>query len=544
MPEPPLALTIHITGNQSPNGTFSGNFITDNGNGSAFFYLNSLGTSKVFYTYTDLNGCTAKDSMNVTIYSNPIINEILTEDVTVCSSPFNGSVTVNASGGSGIFQYSINGNPFIANNIFTGLNVGNYIIAVRDSVGCTVDTTALVGSNTGFNIDSVSVINLNCYGDTNGQVIVYAINAIEYSIDNGITYQSQSVFNNLTAGTYYIIVRNAANCTDLFVISLSSPAELMAQSFVTDAYCGNNNGSANIIAQGGTGSYSYLWSNGLTTSTLNNAPHGNYSVTVTDQQLCSTSLEITVNNNTPFETSISEVVNAACYGDHNGSVTIEAIGTGPFFYNWSNGVTTANNNNLAGGNYSVTISDNLGCSNTEWVTIIEPNEIIVSDSISHVSYAGASNGEIYLSVSGGLLPYSIIWATQPSQNGHVASNLHAGMYSVIVTDNNGCSYSNSYTVNDGINISIEIPSVYSPNNDGVNDDFEIKGIQYYSDIDIEIFNRWGDLIYSHKGTGSNYNSNRWNGKYKGKDLPISSFVYVISINDTNELFKGIVTILR
>jgi gliding motility-associated-like protein len=113
-----------------------------------------------------------------------------------------------------------------------------------------------------------------------------------------------------------------------------------------------------------------------------------------------------------------------------------------------------------------------------------------------------------------------------------------------VTDFNNCKDTVEYILSGGTESCLLIPTFFSPNVDGVNDTWEIKGIQYFPAIEIEIFSRWGDVIYEYSGSGSGYLSDQWDGTFKGRELPISSYVFILTLNDGNEPIQGIVTIKK
>jgi hypothetical protein len=136
-----------------------------------------------------------------------------------------------------------------------------------------------------------------------------------------------------------------------------------------------------------------------------------------------------------------------CNGGNNGSATATGNGsTGGYTYQWSNGATTATVTGLAAGTYTVTVKgeNGLGCSINASVTIGQPAAIAATANISPEAVAGAGNGAIDLTVSGGTLPYTYLWS-----NGSITQdliNLSAGTYNVTITDSKGCSLQRSYTV--------------------------------------------------------------------------------------------------
>ncbi|PIP53791.1 MAG: hypothetical protein COX07_08805 [Bacteroidetes bacterium CG23_combo_of_CG06-09_8_20_14_all_32_9] len=165
-------------------------------------------------------------------------------------------------------------------------------------------------------------------------------------------------------------------------------------------------------------------------------------------------------------------------------------------------------------------------------------------SLSGITSLNNNEGQITLTVTGGELPYTYNWSYNDNPNFATTQNLSglgAGTFIVTVTDNNTCAITDTFT----IDIPFKIPTVITPNGDGKNDDFEITNIQSYKSVQIEIFNRWGDRLFVFDGTGYQYKdpSNRWNGKYNGKDLPMGGYMYIIKISGL-EPINGIVSIIR
>ncbi|MFH2096009.1 MAG: gliding motility-associated C-terminal domain-containing protein [Bacteroidota bacterium] len=692
---------VNIIGNQAPSGIFTGAGVTDNGNGSAVFNPAGVGTANVTYSYTDGNGCTASDIQQVEVYALPGLGSAAIIDVTVCSSPYDGSITVTATGGAGNYLYGINGSALDVINNFPGLNAGGYLITIQDTNGCSMDTMLTVGSNTGFNIDTVEITDLLCFGDSSGQLVIHAPNGTDFSIDNGSTFSNDSSFTGLSGGSYNIIVQDAGNCTDSYVAVINEPTAISLDSLVTNASCGGANGTAAVSASGGTPPYDYLWDDSSTGSSVTNAAPGSYYVTVTDYNGCESTLTLVVGDaGGILATSFTNISNVDCNGNTTGQATVTASGTGSYTYLWSNGDTTATVTGLAAGTYYVTVDDAGGCSGIDTLVITEPNALTFNTVVTHISCYGMSNGAIDLNVTGGTpaytyiwqgpnsysstdsiitgldnggyyvtvtdangcklfvteisvtepasalsviftanppacsgdqngtaialasggtspyvyswsngdlgsntnnlgdgeyyltvtdgnfcitidtlkitapgtlalvdtitdascignndgviqlsvtsgtSPYSFIWSTEPAQDDSTASGLIAGDYFVTITDFNNCETVADYTVADGTGICLIIPTVFTPNVDGKNDHWELPGIELYGEIFIQVFNRWGDLMYEYDGSGAGYADDPWDGTWKGAELPISSYVYIIDLKDGTDPYQGIVTIKK
>jgi gliding motility-associated-like protein len=267
---------------------------------------------------------------------------------------------------------------------------------------------------------------------------------------------------------------------------------------------------------------------------------GTYTVTVTNTYSCtamaSTSVlvyekpQATVSSSGPY-----------CYGDTiklfvNNASTYSWTGPSAFTSNLQNPeILNADANNS--GTYIVIITNSYGCSNSGQVIVSYPSEMNITGNVTIEQ--NNHLGNIDITVTGGYTPYSYLWS-----NGFQTedlSNLISGNYFLTITDAGDCDKVSNYIVD----IPLVIPSVITPNHDGKNDDFEITNIQSYHKVKIEIFNRWGDKIFLFDGTGNEFSqsSNRWNGEFNGKDLPMGSYVYIITLDELDPI-TGVCSIIR
>jgi hypothetical protein len=201
-------------------------------------------------------------------------------------------------------------------------------------------------------------------------------------------------------------------------VTITQPPAITLTPSSVQATCGQSNGSASVTASGGTPSYSYSWNTTpvQTTQNASGLPSGNYTVTVTDANGCTATASAIVGNANGPTAAIATQTNVLCNGGNNGSATVNVTGGSPSYtYAWSSGGNAATENNLAAGNYTVTVTDANGCTTTAVVTITQPPAITLTPS-SVQTTCGQSNGSASVTASGGTPSYSYSWNTTPDSD--------------------------------------------------------------------------------------------------------------------------------
>ena len=370
-----LSLSTTVT-NIACNGTCSGSATaTVSGGVGPYSYLWSNGDSSSTATnlctgsYTvnveDANGCTGTSS--VTITQGGLTTSVTGSDV-VCNGTCNGSATVSTSGGSSPYTYLWNTGA--TTSTINNLCVGSYTVTVTDTLGCESISTQVINSNGGGMNISLSATDASCTASCDGSAsatVTGGAPSYSYSwyLYNYTTSTSTTSNNNLCAGTYTVdlTVTDSLGCTNTISDSLyiSSTNSLSLSTTVTNIACnGTCSGSATATVSGGVGPYSYLWSNGDSSSTATNLCTGSYTVNVEDANGCTGTSSVTITQG-GLTTSVtgSDVV---CNGTCNGSATVSTSGgASPYTYLWNTGATTSTINNLCVGSYTVTVTDTLGC---------------------------------------------------------------------------------------------------------------------------------------------------------------------------------------
>ncbi len=463
----PSTLTSSATQTNICSGTSNGiAAVTVMGGTSPYTYLwndgqttssaTGLSVGNYSVTINDAKGCTAVSTVAITLF--PAITSTTSQSNVSCYGGSDGSISVISSGGTAPFTYQWN--IGLTTSYITGLFAGNYTVTVTDSNGCIAVSNVMLTQPAGALTIAISKTDVSCYGGNNGSAsITVSGGTPSYSYQWNTSSTTSSV-SGLTAGSYNVIVTDANACTTTGYISITEP--ITALSFTTSqtnvSCSGGNNGVASVIVSGGSPSYTYLWSNGQTTTSVTGLTMGNYSVTVTDMNGCVITPAIFVTE--PPLLSSTAVQTNICTGASNGLANITATGgTSPYTYLWSDGQTAALASGLPVGNYSVTTTDAMGCTTIATVAITQFPAISSTGSYTDVSCNGENNGSATINPSGGASPFAYQWSN--GQSTASITGLIAGTYIATLTDANGCSTTDTLTVNQPSQIVLTIDTIIS-----------------------------------------------------------------------------------
>ena len=543
--------------------------------------VNTSGTYSVTVTNSTTT-CTSTDQVNVNVV--PVPTPVLPAATSFCSGD---SVLLDPGPGFGQYAWS-NGSNAQSIHATTG---GTYTVTVTNANGCTAIASATVTQLAPVNVIAIAPAS-GCDGGTINVLATPGFATYDWS--NGGVGQSLPV---TASGTYTVTVTSANGCVGVASTSVTFNPNPSVSLGPNDTLCAGNTATLNA----GGGFSGYGWSNGANTQSITVGQTGTYTVTVTDANGCTATSSVDLIGSTVAPVDLGPAINIC----DSGSVIIDA---GPQYiaYDWS---TSSSPNQYIvvsqAGSYAVTVTDQYGCTSNDNVNVtvnaVTPADFMVDDT------TGCAGVDFLLDAGDQFEDF--IWNTgSPDQYLVVSAS---GAYQVTVTDPDGCRFTDvinvtlqvpptlelgpgsnlcpgetdtlvagagfsSYiwstgatdasiivdapgiysvtatfgvcTLNDNVNVGddcpgrVFIPNVFTPNGDGNNDDFWIYYVNL-EELDIEIYDRWGKQLYL-----SGNKDFRWDGKYKGNDLPEGVYYYLVHYklsNDENQYEdKGTVTILR
>lgn len=446
------------------------------------------GTYKV--TVTDGNGCEGFGSYVVDEPNALMIAMSATNETTQGDN--DGTATATVSGGTAPYDYMWNNGETSAS--IANLMPDDYHVTVMDDNGCEASASVTVEEG----VPAVCSISLTASstdadcGEADGTATVMATGGstpYSYSWETG---ENNSTASNLEVGVYSVTVFDQDLCEETTSVTVSGAAEVIIDVTATDPTCGNADGTASVEVTGGTSAYTYSWEdlNGnsygdATTTSVTGLAFGAIIVTVTDANGCS-AVEGSVLSEAGSASITLTTNDVSCNGAADGSIVATTSGgAAPLTFQWGtfnmntnvttvlSGETSSSITGLSGNNdneiYFVTVTGNDGCSSTDATEVSEPDAIVLSTTSVSVSAAGASDGQASVSVTGGSAPYTYSWT-----NGGTTSSigsLAGGVYSVTVTDGNGCVETGGVAVAEpGVsitcNLSISITSSNVTSNGG------------------------------------------------------------------------------
>jgi large repetitive protein len=515
-----------------------------NPGGATTASISGLSAGSYTIIVTDNAGCTQFAVVDIT---QPAAISLTTTSTGAGCSNNSGSATVTATGGTGSYTYLWTGGG--TTSTISGLGSGSYTITVTDSNNCSATAVATVASG-GVNGSITASTNVLCFGNNNGSATVTITSgAVPYTYLWNPGGQTTATASGLSEGTYTVGVLDSNGCSFTASVVITGPSSaLNATATVTNSTCNSsNNGSVNLTVTGGTPQYTFNWSNGSTTQNLNNILPGTYTVSITDSNGCTFTNSAVVG----FDSSVFANAGNDTVICHNSTIALNGTGSiNATSYAWyqmpgmvllkdSSVVFVTPSNDTT--TYILVVQHGT-CTDTSSVTIIELASISVNPGpdqtifgVGTVTLGGSPTGP------GGS---SYLWSPNSTLNDSLFANPAASptvttIYTVVVKNSLGCSASDTVTV--FVLPGVTVPSGFTPNGDGVNDFWVLPFADGFPNIEVQIFNRWGQLLFQSNG----YNT-PWDGEYNGSPLPVGTYYYIINLNDPRfpKALTGPVTIMR
>lgn len=503
---------------------------------------------------TDATGCAHIFSMVINSSNSPLLTNKVTN--AVCNGSCNGLDSVTATSGSGAYTYSWFPAPGSGQGqpVGKGLCAGSYTVQVTDASGCANAGSFNITQPQALVFSTPQFTNVLCNGQCTGkaQVIPSGGSApYTYSWKPGInTSLTDSL---LCAGSYTLYMKDQNACADSQTVTITQPAALGFTPSNVRPHCDNvPGGSITMIPLGGTSPYTYSWSgpNAFSSTTLNliTLMGGNYTLTVKDANGCT---QVVTDTLKPVITLVSNAGPSKSFCTL-GSVTLDgSLSINAISYHWflvpaltpvgDTTVTTPVTPPTGATTYELIVG-NSGCTDTSMVTVTSNPPPIVSAGLPQTIL---TNGSVVIGGAPTCVTGAFYyWSPNSGMNDSSIANpsvdpLTTTIYTVTVTDVNGCKAKDTVVVT--VLPDIIFANGITPNGDGNNDRWMIDNIQKFPNNVVEIYNRWGELLFHEKGY-----QNDWDGTFKGKPLPVGTYYYLVDLHDKlyTTKYSGPITIMR
>jgi gliding motility-associated-like protein len=448
--------------------TWSGGVI---GGGQGTATATGLAAGTYTVTVHDTKNCPASTTYNITSAGGPTASLAASANAK-CNTSCDGTASVSVLGGTGAYTYSWSPSGGTAASA-SGLCANTYTCNITDGNNCVTTQNVTISAPTVLSASSVSQTNVLCNGSATGAATVSAsggAGTYAYAWTGGTITAGQgtATASGLAQGTYTCTVTDANACPASQVFTLSQPVTGLSSTQIsqTNVGCmGALTGNATVSATGGTGAYTYAWTGGTITSgqgtvAVSNLASGTYTCSIIDANGCPSSqiFNITQPATGVSSTQVSQT-NVLCTGNTTGAATVSASGgTGSYTYSWTGGIIpsgqgTVTASGLSQGTYTCLITDANGCGPTQVFTISQPAANLTSAQVSqtNVDCKGNSSAAATVSASGGTATYTYAWSGGTIGSGQgtaTASGLAQGTYTCNITDANGCTAAQTFTLSE------------------------------------------------------------------------------------------------
>ncbi len=489
---PPI--TTNVTGTEATcSGTGDGSATASGSGGGVNFFTyqwdanagnetsataSGLDVGWYYVTITDLFSCATVDSIEITAPNAMDVD--YTEITTSCFDTTDGASSVTVSGGTMPYTYVwSDGGAETPDR--DDLAEGMQTMTVTDANDCFVEVNLNIPSPDELTLEIVENNAADCNGAATGSIICGGTGGTgdfanyTYNWSHGAT---TATADNLPAGNYCVTVTDENGCSAMICDDVSEPAALEVSEVVENTSCFSGaDGQITVTVTGGAEPYSYQWADGQTTQTAVGLTEGTIGLIITDMNDCSITANYTITEPTEL-TASTEFTALSCDGSPDGTATVTGIGgTEPYTYIWDGGQTTQTAINLEAILYNVTVVDALGCEAMSEVTLTEPVQVVI-DGINptNVTCFGGNDGAATVVYSGGTAPFDISWSN--TETGETVTALTAGTYTVNISDQSGCSASETVVIEEPEDLNITLSQVASFCHNGTDGTASVTALSY------------------------------------------------------------------
>ena len=516
-------------------------------NGGSTPSVSNLSSGNNTVTVKDAQGCSTSLVVSLSSVSGPTLS-VVSQASVACLGANTGTATVNATGGAGPYTYTWSpGNLTGASQ--TSLTAGVYTVTVKDINQCSGTGTVAIIQPTAGVTGTITTTPTGCGNSIGSATVTASGGAPAYTYSWIPVAGSGTSVSGLGVGSYSVKVTDSQGCSVTLNTSIgtSGTGPSLSVSSQTNAACFNSTNAGASVSATGTGPFTYTWSPaGGNTSTASGLSGGSYTVFVADASLCVST--ITVNITQPPAIVVTVTNTTASCGNYDGSATVTMSGgTGSLTPLWSVNSNSATVGGLSAGTYSVLVTDATGCTASAITNVNSVGTLTVNVDKDATIHPGES-APLTAFVPNGA---TVIWSPTVGLGCATCSITTASP--TVTTEYCAYTYIGSCADTSCVTITVEVdcqsttdystPSAFSPNGDGINDEFCLKGWgKCITSFYIGIYNRWGEKVYSSEDPDF-----CWDGKFMGNPLNSAVFVYYIkaTVKDVGEIVrKGNITLVK
>ncbi|MDG1157843.1 MAG: gliding motility-associated C-terminal domain-containing protein, partial [Flavobacteriales bacterium] len=520
-------------------------------------FIDNLAAGQYDVSIVDVNACQLDTFIIVGQNTQLSSNALLVPPT--CFEGSNGEIDLEIDGGQAPYTFEVNGPNAYFSDIepMFSLEAGQYIVSITDDLGCLVnDTLNLIAP------DSIAIVfeqnNVQCFNQNNGSIEITETTggngtySYAWTGPNGFTSEQSSI-SDLTPGSYTVVITDMFLCENTFEFEIEEAAllEVTLDSTVDPSCVSSLDGEINVSVVGGFAPYTFSWAgpDGFTSfdEDLSEVGEGAYNLLVTDDAGCTAELNSIVLLGQGDVTAFAPDDTTWCFGD---PVVLTATSTTADAQGWrlEDGTQISDSAQVVidfePGTYVLTYFATDGpCEDSDEVEITI-FEVVFADAgedqsvfVEEIAVLGGdpssdANATVYWS-PGSLLADSTAFNPETLP---MTADQEFILYAVSA---GGCITTDTVIVN--IIPEISVPDGFTPNDDGMNDTWVIGNVAFYPTTTVQVYNRWGELLYESVGY-----TDPWDGTYEGSLLPIGTYYYVIDVREerVNTQLTGPVTIMR